>query len=673
MKPTERRRCWAAFLALLLAIGNYDVLSGAETPSQTAGSFRSRNELPIGGNKGSTPSDAPRQFWAFEPLRRAAPPQINEGDWCRTSIDSFIFSGLRSAGLRPNPPADRRRLIRRVYLDLLGVPPSADRIEDFVRDLDPDAYPRLIDALLASPQYGERWGRFWLDLARFAESHGFEHDTDRPSAFHYRDFVLAALNQDMPYDQFVKWQIAGDEFEPENFQALTATGFLAAGVHSTQITANQAEKERYDELDDIVGTIGTSMLGLTIGCARCHDHKFDPIPTSDYYRLISTFTTTVRTEIDLDPQSEDAGAKKVPATPDAAPDQNKKESPERKALICSEGLKPLRLNTQGPDFYEKTYLLNRGDPNQKGREMTPGFLQVLMRSSDGENQWRIDPPKGWRTSYHRRALAEWITDVDYGAGNLLARVIVNRLWQHHFGRGIVGTPSDFGSQGERPSHPELLEWLAGELVRAGWRLKPIHRLLMRSAVYLQDSEYEREAARADPDNRLLWRFAPRRLESEAIRDSILAVTGALDRRMFGPGTLDEGNQRRSIYFTIKRSKLIPMMVLFDGPDALQSQAQRATTTVAPQALLMMNNPHVQSWSRAMAKHLIPDDSQSFASAVRTAYGAALGRQPSQVELEDSLQFLRHQTQSYGGNEASELALGDFCQALLILNEFVFID
>jgi hypothetical protein len=879
-----------------------------------------------------------RQFWSFRPLTRPTVPIVKDQTWCRTPIDQFVLAKLQEQGLAPAPPTDRRKLIRRAYFDLIGLPPSAEEVQAFATDTSPESYERLIDHLLASPHYGERWARHWLDLARFAESHGFEHDTDRPTAYHYRDFVIQALNLDMPYDRFVQWQIAGDEFEPQNTLALTATGFLAAGVHATQITANQAEKERYDELDDMAATIGNAMLGMTIGCARCHDHKFDPIPTADYYRLISTFTTAVRSEVEVDfyperfrqaqaqydreheplvqaldrftkeqlpdrldrwlkaggqppqpkwlildsanPKSQGGAtftnlsdgsylvsgknpkfdtytftartslkgitAIRVEALADpsfvkngpgranngnfalsdvevsaapldsktepikvklvnpkatfeqkglpvsAAIDGDKKsgwaidpqfgkdhgavfelESPlgfeagtlltftlrfetndshsigrprlsittaltpasiegdagphdlvlevsrileipaERrsdqqrssllkwyasidsdwqkldqavrehaqkkpkpnltKALITSEGVPPMRLNTQGPDFYDKTYFLKRGDPNQKQGEAMPGFLQVLMRTPEQEQRWRSAPAQNSHTTHRRTALANWITDVDHGAGHLLARVIVNRLWQHHFGRGIVATPNDFGSQGERPTHPELLDWLATELLRNRWQLKPLHKQIMLSGAYVQSGKYDPHAAAADPDNKLFWRQAPKRLEGEVIRDAMLAVCGALDRKMLGPGTLDEGQRRRSIYFTMKRSKLIPILLLFDAPEPQQSIGNRGTTTVAPQALLLMNNQHVRSWAREFARRLAPSSASSLAEAVRSGYLAALGRLPSDEEFTDSVAFLRDQVRPEGNRDGVEPALIAFCQTLMSLNEFVYVE
>ncbi len=873
---------------------------------------------------------AGREHWAFQPLRVVAPPSV-EGAESLGPIDRFLRRGLKDKGVEPNPSADRRTLIRRAHLDLLGLPPEPADVDRFVNDPDPEAFAKLVDRLLDSPHYGERWARHWLDLARWAESHGFEHDYDRPTAYHYRDFVIEALNRDLPYDTFVKWQLAGDEFAPNDNLALKATGFLAAGTHSTQITANQVEKERYDELDDMLNTTGTAFLGLTIGCARCHDHKFDPIPSADYYRLLSTFTTTVRSEVELklDPEGDrkareryekehgpyveslarfeaeqladrfekwqarrgterrettewvvlepskvvsKGGAKFVkqgdgsylateknekfdtytitaacdlpkitavriealtdPSLPRGGPgragngnfaltnvalkigprygigtnfdatlvnaqatfeqkglpvaatiDPDKKSAwavdpefgkdhaavfellsdvlpdggatltftldfqnndqhnigrvrvsatssplpvgiagdgipmsvrslvdkpsaqrtaeessavlgwyktidPEwrslkkalddhartepkatvAKAMISTEGLPAVRLHTQGGDFLEKTHYLKRGDPNQKLDEAAPGFLQVLMGSE--EDHWKEVAPANWRTSYRRRALANWLTDIDRGAGALSARVIVNRLWQHHFGRGIVATPSDFGKQGEAPSNPDLLDWLAVELVHNGWKLKPIHRAMMLSAAYQQSSAVNDAKAKLDPDNTLVWRFARRRLEAEPIRDSMLAVSGKLDRRMYGPGSLDERMTRRSIYFTVKRSRLIPMMVVFDAPDALVPLASRSETTVAPQSLLLMNSPVVRDWAAAFARRLMPKDGGPREGAIDSAYRIALSRGPTESERADALAFVNAQKAAYGNVEP---ALADFCLVLMGLNEFMFVE
>jgi len=347
-----------------------------------------------------------------------------------------------------------------------------------------------------------------------------------------------------------------------------------------------------------------------------------------------------------------------------------------KALISSEGLPAVRLHTQGADFFNETYFLRRGDPNQKEGLARQGFLQVLMTAPDATGHWEKQPPQGWRTSYRRRAFAEWITDAHGGAGNLLARVMVNRLWQHHMGRGLVATPSDFGSRGEPPTHPELLDWLAAELIRNGWRLKPIHKLIVSSSVYLQNSRNAEANARIDPDNHLFWRRPPHRLEAEVIRDALLAVSGDLDARMYGPGTLDPNSRRRSIYYTVKRSKLVPMMQVFDAPEALGGVAQRPTTTIAPQALLLMNNPHVRGYAKAFAKRIASNADTTPEDVVRSGYLVALSRSPEPDELADGTAFIKLQTESYvssGKTNGRELALADFCQILMCLNEFVYVE
>ncbi len=598
-----------------------------------------------------------RNYWAFRPLRPVPPPAVDDPQgWCRTPIDHFILAALAARGLHPNPRADRRTLIRRVTFDLLGLPPTPEEIDAFVNDPDPQAYDKLLDRLLASPQYGERWARHWMDVARFAESHGYEQDYDRPYAYHYRDFLIRALNEDMPYDQFVRWQVAGDELAPDDPQALAATGFLGGGAFPTQLTEAEFESARYDELDDMTATTGLAFLALSVGCARCHDHKFDPIPSRDYYRLAATFTTTIRSEI---------GLRLHPG------------EPPTKVQVTSEGFPHMKHNADDrgfPHFYKETYFLQRGDPNQKRGVVAPGFLQVLERDGKDESAWRVPPPAGWkRTSFRRAALARWLTDADHGAGHLAARVIVNRAWQHHFGRGLVATPNDFGAQGEPPSHPELLDWLADDLVRHGWRLKRLHRLILTSAVYVQDGRFDEARARSDRENVFLWRQAPRRLEAEAIRDAMLRAAGGLHVRMYGPGTLDPNMRRRSVYFFIKRSQLIPMMMLFDWPEHLVSIGQRSTTTIAPQALLFMNSPQGRQYAEGFARRL---EGEAAGPAVKRAYRIAFGRAPAEAEERLALDFLARQSDAYrraGRADAEQRARVDFCQTLLSMNEFVYVD
>ncbi len=897
-------------------------------------------DRPLAGTKAvkvswtkKTLPDEAKAFWSFQPLKKSTPPQVKNSASCKNEIDRYLLAEMEKVGLTPNPVASKTHLIRRAYFDLLGLPPTPADVEAFLKNDSLDAWPKLIDKLLASPQYGERWARHWLDLARFAESHGFEHDYDRPTAYHYRDFVIEALNRDLPYNTFVRWQIAGDEYESENHLAMKATGFLAAGVHSTQITKSEVEKHRYDELDDKLHTLTTSMLGLTVGCARCHDHKYDPIPARDYYRMLATFTGTVRSEqelnvdpvgfqkakakfdaehapfdtavkqyeaselpkrlaaweetsattfrsgwesldlkslkskenadlksqadgsilatgkngtfdvytivaetprevvaslrlealphpslpkngpgrapngnfalseikitaiprtdpkatpielkltnaradfeqtslpvaatIDGDPKSawaidpkfgephaaiydlaaplKFAGGVKLtvhlsfnnnashqlgrlrlsvndtagsndffaPAIPPTArlalqtpaikrtteqtqallawyrplDESWKKLDAERlahlakspkpplvKALIASEGVPAVRLHTQGEDILPNTHFLRRGDVDNKEGIAEPSYLQVLMPSAEGQSRWLKTAPAGSRTPWKRHALAEWVTDVDQGGGGLLARVIVNRLWQHHFGRGIVATPSDFGVRGERPTHPELLDHLAGQLIADGWSLKAMHKRILTSAAYQQSSHVDKARAKIDRDNKLVWRYPARRLEAEVIRDSLLAVGGDLDLKQFGPGTLDENSKRRSIYFTVKRSRLVPMMVIFDAPEALGGMAERPTTTIAPQALYLLNNANMRRVAKGLAGRL--GDASNLESAIDRAYHIALSRPPSSDERDESLAFIRQQAATYPAATATVSAMADFCHVLLCLNEFVYVE
>lgn len=599
---------------------------------------------------------ASRRFWSFQRLAAVGPPGVGDAGWCRTEVDRFVLAALGERKLRPNPPADRARLIRRASFDLLGLPPAPEAVAAFVDDTDPAAYEKLIDRLLATPAYGERWARHWMDVARFAESHGYEQDYDRPHAYHYRDFLIRAFNEDMPYDQFVAWQLAGDELAPDEPLALMATGFLGAGAFPTQLTEAEFESARYDELDDMAATTGVAVLGLSVGCARCHDHKYDPIPARDYYRLVANFATTIRSEIPLC----------VPGGDEPVAVQ-----------VTSEGLAHMKHHADErgyPHFYEQTYHLARGDVHQKQEPAEPGFLEVLLDDGADASRWQTAAPQGWtRTSRRRAALAGWLTDVEQGAGHLAARVIVNRVWQHHFGRGIVATPNDFGLQGEAPTHPELLDWLAGDLVSHGWRLKRLHKLIMTSSVYMQSSDADDARLAIDPENLHLWRWTPRRLEAEAIRDAMLSVAGRLDGTMYGPGTLDELMPRRSVYFFIKRSSLIPTMMLFDWPEHLVSIGQRATTTTATQALAMMNSPLGRSCAAGLAERL---EGLDAASAVERAFLLAYGRMPRDQERHAAAAFVQRQRQTYGEADhgrRERLALVDLCQAVLSMNEFIYVD
>jgi cytochrome c553 len=676
--------------------------------------------------------------WAFTPLARAAAGK---------GIDAFIDDALRAKGLTPAPPADRRTLIRRIHFDLVGLPPTPADLEE--TDLE-----ALIERLLAGPQYGERWARHWLDAARYADSDGYRYDRDRKNAYPYRDFVIRALNDDLPFDTFVKWQLAGDELAPDDARALAATGFLAAGpVQEKQASDSKRnqERNRYDELDDIVSTLGSSLLGLTIGCARCHDHKFDPIPTRDYYRLVAAFIGTRRDEKDLadsatvrayqqrlaefsrtagpaqaaldgflDREKAPLFRKKVEALKIRADDREilllppDKENQRQQELLtvhqkklridddelrkqlgaearaewerlakAVQDLEPQRpqpppralTTTDAGAKPAKAWLLERGQVELKKEEVVLGGLSALSATAP-----RARPPAKAKTSFQRAALAEWMTDVDSGAGRLLARVIVNRVWQHHFGEGLVRTPNDFGAQGEAPTHPELLDWLATELIARGWRLKELHRLILRSAAYRRGTRFSEDSARVDADHRLLWRRRPLRLEAEALRDAILSVSGRLNPEMYGPGvkapipadliiTRTEGeNQypkdvpdgpavwRRSVYLFIKRSVPFPLTEVFDTPSPSASCGKRIRTTVAPQALLLMNDAFVRARAADFAARVAPE-----ADPVGRAYLLALGREPQVDERASARDFV------------AKHGLPNFCHVLFMMNEFLYVD
>jgi hypothetical protein len=916
--------------------------------------------------------EAGQKFWSFQPLSDIADESTRDSR--PDAIDRMVQRKQKEHGLTGSPMASPRVLVRRAWLDLLGVPPQPEEVATWTKRLSDSsddlainrqAWSELIDHLLTRPEYGERWARHWMDVARFAESSGYEHDTDRPTAYHYRDFLIKAFNSDLPYDQFVQWQIAGDQIAPEEPLAWMATGFLSAGVLPTQLTETEFEKTRYDELDDMVSTASVAFLGLSIGCARCHDHKFDPITSEDYYRLVATFTRTVRSEkeLNLDPvsnhQRQAAYAKLLDSAQKELDDFAKQELPGeflgwlaqanvpdlagkwevltgdisssdqtgytkledgsyladatvpnqevvtlvaplpesfqslrieamadaslphqgpgrasngnfalchlRASLLSPEGsdqmlklqtaratfeqnstslavaaaidddpvsgwavdgqigrdhaavfdvaslprIEPgsqlrielafrhpnskhsmgrirfslaksanavaetgevgipehvsqalVKLQSMAPDglqlsqpndsidwyqalewyksqsasyqklvgkvaeieragprlqlakvlvagddlprlphhaddrgyphFYPETYLLRRGDVEQKVSVVAPGVPQVLQKPSatpDTDSETR-EPERGTRT---RQRLAEWLTDPDSGAGALAARVMANRMWQHHFGLGLVPTPNDFGSTGEQPSHPELLDWMAGVLVNEGWRLKPLHKAIMTSQTYMQGQRLPNDSrSQIDPGNRYLWHRAPRRLEAEAIRDSLLVVAGQLDPAMYGPGSLDPNMRRRSLYFSVKRSQLIPSLMLFDWPEHLVSIGQRQATTVAPQALLFMNSVPGRAYAESFARRVLNNgttlrvdhrDAENRVMdpseiAVTNAYAVAYGRVPSAAELGMSLEYwtaAEHLRSSQGGSDARVMALADLCQMLMSTNEFIYID
>ncbi len=721
---------------------------------------------------------AERNHWAFRPISAPAAPPIDQG---RTPIDSFIGGRLSEKGLRISPPADRVTLIRRATLDLTGLPPTPDEVDQFLRDASPDAFERVIDRLLLSPHYGERWARHWLDLARFAESEGFKSDETRPNVWRYRDYVIRSLNADKPYDRFVMEQIAGDELWPNDPEALVATGFNRH--YPDESNARNLRQRRQEILNDITDTVGAVFTGLTFGCARCHDHKFDPILQKDYYRLQAFFANSAAADdIPLAPAAKLADhqrqlAEWERATADIRAKLEVIEAPERQAIIkeyvdkypeeiqaalvkkpeerspfeCQmvakaelylkpgshqyiagagavggrlkgdkkkewdslraalqkfDRLRPaalpigagiMDLSAEAP----KTYTLKGGAWESPMDEVEPGFLSLLDPAATPV----IPPPDGSSTGL-RTALARLLTDP---ANPLVARVIVNRVWQHHFGRGIAASPSDFGFKGEPPTHPELIDWLAATFVKEDWSLKKLHKTIMLSAAYQQTSQFRSDGAAVDPENQLLWRYPRQRLEGEVIRDASLAVAGLLNPVMGGPGTYpdlpagmentggwktsraaDERN-RRSIYIFVKRNLRYPLFETFDMPDTHESCARRNCTTSPLQALTMLNDKLTLEWARAFAQRVLAQAGSDPEKQVEKAYALAFGRTPRPPEREAAHRFFREQSgiidARLQGGEVVALprempasltlsqagSLIDFCHMLLNSNEFVYLN
>ena len=625
-----------------------------------------------------------------------------------------------------------------MHFDAIGLPPSYDDAAES-DDLDAD---RLAEELLGNEHFGERWARHWLDVARYADSNGYENDLDRPYAYQYRDFVIRAFNEDMPFDQFVRWQIAGDEIAPAEPMAVAATGFLAAGpLNRSAPTAPDEvlQKMRFDELDDIVATTSQAVLGLTLACARCHDHKFDPIPTRDYYRLVAAFASTQRHESSLDlaarqldlwikkskaeftrkkidalrctederkwllegprnPAESKAAfkkyGKKIEFTDDqwrrslgsdeqatlaalqAAADQSDSEWKDKIALLVGD-----RAGEPAP-----VHLLHRGDVGSPTDLVTPGFLSVMTKGRQFYDYYTAPIPK--ESHGYRLTVANWLVDITDGAGALTARVIVNRIWQHYFGQGLVATPNDFGLQGGRPSHPELLDWLATELVRNDWKQKWIHRLILQSNTYRQSSRIDAKKKRIDPENRWLARHNSKRLDSESTRDAILFASGRLNTKLYGPGIrpfipvaamatrsrdkwptdIVEGPEhwRRSIYIFVKRSIRFPMMEAFDAPDSTASCGRRIPTTVPVQALTLMNNPSIRGAARDCAA-AIRRSGTDLNEQVEVAFRRCLARPPTFSEMSRSKRFLK----ASSVHEVED-RLADLCHALFMSNEFVYV-
>jgi hypothetical protein len=625
-----------------------------------------------------------RAFWSFQPAHDTPPPVVSDTAWPQSTIDHFILARLEAKGLHPVGPAARRALIRRATFDLTGLPPTPDEVERFLADDSADAFERVVDRLLASPQYGERWGRHWLDIARYGEdqAHTFEARL-YPYGYRYRDWVVNAFNTDMPYDAFVVAQIAGDLLDPPGgADPRPATGLFALGpVYYGGAVL--------DEYDDRVDTLCRGFLGLTVACARCHDHKFDPIGQEDYYALAGIFASTAYKEYpqapeDVVKQYDEAQAKvdkksselkrKRRAVMDAQSEEEKaKVRAEVKALQAEldqlkKALPPkypvIHGLTEGKSIANMKVHL-RGNPATLGAEAPRRFLAVL--SGDGEG------PDPFKQGSGRLELARAIASPE---NPLTARVLVNRVWERHFGRGLVATPSNFGRLGERPSHPELLDHLARQFVASGWSIKALHRAIMLSATYQLDSASDGRAAAVDPENTLLWRANRRRLEVEAWRDAMLAVSGELDATVGGPSSelSKPENRRRTLYGAVSRHNLDGLLRLFDFPDPNITSDKRTVTTVPLQQLFVLNSPFMQRQAKALARRLTADPTESDSSRISRAFALLFSRTPRADEMTLALEFLSEPAPERQSNlPAAQGRWELYAQALLGTNEFTFVD
>ena len=700
-------------------------------------------------------------WWAFrKPVR---PEVLRSGhEWVRNPIDEFVLNKLVENGLKPASEASRPTLIRRLYYDLTGLPPSAEEVRVFVEDQSADAYAKQVDRLLASSHYGEKWGRHWLDLVRYSDTAGFELDSYIADAWRYRDWVIESFNSDKPYDRFIREQIAGDEFFAEDPVAQTGTGFFCVGPNR-DLFPDQSDINREETLTDFVDTTASVFLALTAGCARCHDHKFDPISQRDYFRVQAIFEPFAKTRIPLDRLSSlafdtaenvreiklreigeqiraaqgrcrtqlfEEKLRVLPAEAQEALrlDDSKRTARQRalvteygpkarvsddevRACLTSEESARLHVIEKGlvsmfadyrPKSFAcgitdigyvspKTYVPGRG--SRPREEVQPGFFSILgggevpppAEKREGTGPIPLNPTTG-----RRRALADWIATPD---NPLTARVMVNRIWQYHFGRGIVATPSDFGTRGRLPSHPELLDWLATEFVARGWSVKQVHRLILNSAAYQQDSVGAPEAAQKDPENLLLSRFSRRRLNADEIRDSVLATAGRLNRKAGGrpvvtPLSKEEMQSltqrpadawvvtadtseysRRSIYLLQKRTFRLPMMEVFDAPEPMLTCPRRESSTTAPQSLTLLNGAFVMEQSRALSEKLAAEHA-SDEKLIRAAWLQVLAREPDSEEMKLANRFLARQTENTGGRLG---AATEMIRGLFNLNEVLYVD
>ena len=712
------------------------------------------------------------QHWAFARTEKPRVPGVEAGN--THPIDAFLLSQQEELGLTPVGEADRQTLVRGAFFNLIGLPPSPEEAEQFVVNSSPESWENLLDGLLASPHFGERWGRHWLDVARFSESEGYEFDRFQRWAYQYRDFVIGAFNDNMPYDQFLEWQIAGDELAPRERKALSATGFMAVGPNQTNLPT---ELEKYDALDDMLGTTTQAMLGITLACARCHDHKYDPISQRDYYQMLAFLRPSQRLNHHLTQLAEP----ELVRTFESRKAQFKKwlrprqeqllrsrltregvSSSDRETLISyavgKTGdpdpqllgvLNRLKLASDDEirtallqhleaeeavllDQYEKevsdleariefafgigdedhqvpeTHVLRGGQPANQAERVEPLFLPVLTDPSTDSKRWfKQQPSRETGTTYLRSALARWIVDPEAGAGLLAARVMVNRIWAPLMNAPLVQSVDNFGRAGLAPTYPRLLEWLAHEFIQTGWDLKRMIKLVMTSQTYRLSSRQDPARVKLDAVNRYYWKRLPKRLEAEVIRDAILSVSGKLNLQTYGPSVrprihpdalatatnLDVaswpadivGNPdtwRRSVYIRSRRSMIMPFVETFDGPNSTISIGQRQTTTLPTQSLYLLNSEFVREHAGYFAQRVRERVGENPSAQINQIYRLSLAREATLEEIELAGRFLRDQAESYSGTgkpqarspeEAGRLALTDLCQAVLALDEFVYVD
>ncbi|MCE9561728.1 MAG: PSD1 and planctomycete cytochrome C domain-containing protein [Planctomycetes bacterium] len=695
--------------------------------------------------KGGVVTEEAKKYWAYQPVKQSPVPTVKEQGWVKTPVDGFILAKLEAKNLKPVKAADKVALARRAYYDLIGLPPTPEELDAFVSDNNPNAWEKLIDRLLASPHYGEKWGRHWLDVVRYGETNGYERDGPKPFAWRYRDYVIQSFNSDKPYTQFVKEQLAGDEMPGHNPDAIVATGYYRLGIWDDEPA--DREQALFDGYDDLVSTTAQGFLGMTPNCARCHDHKVDPIPQTDYYKFVAFFRDIrpysdnrdvrsasnmsdisppdQRVKYEADLRKRDARIAEIRKAMTAiedeiiktlpAEDQRASEGNDRPAVISKKVVPALKgkpkdeyteLRKERAELERKptppgqqlalsvnncdprppaTHLLIRGIPSAKGKEVQAGFPAVL-----GLPDPKIPAAKpGAKSSGRRTVLADWIASKD---NPFTARVFVNRVWQYHFGRGIVPTTNDFGKLGEQPTHPELLDWLAADFMAGDWKLKRLHKLIMMSNVYQLSAQADAENLKVDPSNALLWRFNMRRLTGEEVRDSILSVSGSLNLKQFGPSTYpkipkevlagqsvpgqgwptsppEEAN-RRSVYAHVKRALRVPILVGFDQPDPDSSCPVRYVTTVPTQSLGLLNGEFANEQAVAFAKRL-QKESPDLAVQITRAIRLTTGRVPLAEEVKKDVAFVAAIKEKHKLDDFA--ALTQFALLCLNANEFVYLD